>query len=48
MPLPKSIQEEIQKYCESHLPKEDWYEEEFDFIKDFDLKKTDYRGISIC
>ena len=39
MPLPKSIQEEIQKYCESHLPKEDWYEEEFDFIQDYDLKK---------
>ena len=39
MPLPKSSQEEIQKYCESHLPKEDWYEEEFDFIQDYDLKK---------
>ena len=39
MPLPKSSQEEIQKYCESHLPKEDWYEEEFDFIQDYDFKK---------
>ncbi|MFU8728608.1 hypothetical protein ACLMA8_07835 [Streptococcus suis] len=38
MPLPQKIQEEIKRYCNNHLPNNDWYEKEFDFIHDVSLK----------
>lgn len=39
MPLEKEIIEEIKKYCESHLPENNWYENEFNFISDDNLRK---------
>lgn len=38
MALPKQIQSEIYKYCDSDLPKEEWYEKEFEFIEDKKLR----------
>lgn len=34
MPLENEVIEEIIKYCESHLPENNWYENEFNFICD--------------
>lgn len=39
MPFELKIKNYINKYCENHLPDELWMENEFDFIKDQDLKK---------
>lgn len=39
MPLEKEIIEDIKNYCESHLPENNWYENEFNFISDDNLRK---------
>lgn len=39
MAFSKEIQDEIYAYCNNHLPEENWYETEFDFIKDEALRK---------
>lgn len=39
MPLENEVIEEIIKYCESHLPENNWYENEFNFICDDKLQK---------
>lgn len=39
MPLPKNIQTEIYNYCSNHLPSEEWYDEEFEFIEDQKLRQ---------
>lgn len=39
MPLEKGIIEDIKNYCESHLPENNWYENEFNFISDDNLRK---------
>lgn len=38
MPLGISEKNEILEYCNNHLPEDDWYEEQFDFIKDNELR----------
>lgn len=47
MPFEKNIQNYIEDYCEKHLPDEVWLDNEFDFIKNTDLKKriiTEYKN----
>lgn len=39
MAFSKEIQREIYNYCNNHLADEEWYETEFFFIKDEDLRK---------
>ena len=39
MAFSKEIQKEIYNYCNNHLADEEWYETEFFFIKDEDLRK---------
>lgn len=39
MPLPKDIQIAIYNYCSNHLPSEEWYDEEFEFIADQKLRQ---------
>ncbi|SES64831.1 hypothetical protein SAMN02910413_0279 [Pseudobutyrivibrio sp. C4] len=39
MPFTTETKEEILDYCENHLPEDDWYEEQFDFILDEDLRE---------
>ena len=39
MPLSKSVKDEIYNYCNNHLADEAWYEDEFEFIEDADLRK---------
>lgn len=46
MPFRKDIQKYIYKYCDNHLPDEDWLENEFNFIKKEELRnriKTEYK-----
>lgn len=38
MPLSKEIQSIIYDYCSNHLASEEWYENEFEFIEDENLK----------
>lgn len=38
MPLGISEKNEILEYCNNHLPEDDWYKEQFDFIKDNELR----------
>lgn len=48
MLLPKAIQAVIYDYCNNHLPDEDWYVEEFEFIEDEKLRQRiieEFRGI---
>lgn len=42
MPLPKAIQAVISDYCNNHLPGEDWYDEEFEFIVDEKLRQRNH------
>ena len=39
MPLTKEIKDAIYDYCNNHLAREAWYNEEFEFIKDQALRK---------
>ena len=40
MPLPENIQKEIYQYCENHLPDDkSWYNNQFEFIEDADLRQ---------
>lgn len=39
MPFSTSTQEEIVDYCTNHLPEDDWYKEQFDFITDEELRE---------
>ena len=39
MPLSKNVKDEIYNYCNNHLADESWYEDEFEFIEDADLRK---------
>jgi len=48
MPLEKNIQNAVYEYCNNHLPDQTWYENEFEFIEDADLRKRlveEFRGI---
>ncbi len=48
MPLDKSVQEIIYDYCNNHLAENMWYEEEFEFIEDYKLRKRlieEFKGI---
>lgn len=38
MPFSKEMKLKIEEYCSCHLPKDSWYETEFDFIKDNELR----------
>lgn len=38
MPFTPGTREEIICYCTNHLPEDDWYEEQFDFINDEELR----------
>lgn len=39
MPFSDETKKEIEAYCQNHLPKKEWYENEFSFIKDKELKE---------
>lgn len=39
MPFSEEIKEYVVKYCNSHLPNEKWFEENFDFIQDDVLRE---------
>lgn len=39
MAFSETIKKEIKKYCNNHLANDLWYEHEFSFIKDIELKK---------
>ncbi len=48
MPLSKEIKQRVYDYCNNHLPDAEWYENEFDFIEDFALRKRiieEFKGI---
>lgn len=38
MAFSEKLKNEVQLYCENHLPSDSWYENEFSFIKDIELK----------
>ena len=39
MAFSEELKKEIEEYCNNHLAPDFWYENEFSFIKDADLKK---------
>lgn len=39
MAFSEELKNEIELYCNNHLPRDSWYENEFSFIEDLDLKK---------
>ncbi len=48
MPLPKKTQDTIYTYCNNHLPDEEWYDGEFEFIEEDKLRQRiieEFRGI---
>ena len=40
MAFSKEIKDEIERYCNNHLAEDTWYENEFSFISDMQLKKS--------
>lgn len=38
MAFSEKLKNEIQLYCTNHLPPDSWYENEFSFIQDIELK----------
>lgn len=48
MPFSEELKTSIYDYCNNHLPGDDWYLEEFDFIEDLVLRKRiieEFKGI---
>ena len=48
MPLPYNIKDEVYDYCNNDLPDDVWYEKEFEFIEDCNLRKRlieEFKGI---
>ena len=48
MPLPNDIKDAVYQYCNNHLADETWYNEEFEFIEDYALRKRlieEFKGI---
>ena len=48
MPLPQETRAILYEYCNNHLPDEEWYSGEFEFIEDEKLRKRtieEFRGI---
>lgn len=45
MAFSEKLKNEIELYCNNHLPQDSWYENEFSFIQGLDLKKSHYYGI---
>lgn len=48
MPLSADVKKSVYEYCNNHLPTEDWYEEEFEFVEDDALRKRiieEFKGI---
>lgn len=47
MPLSKEIKDAVYSYCNGHLAEDSWYENEFDFVEDNNLRDriiAEYRG----
>lgn len=45
MAFSKKVKSEVEDYCNNHLAKDCWYENEFSFIKDTSLKKVLLRNL---
>lgn len=48
MPLPNNIKNAVYDYCNNDLPDDTWYEKEFEFIEDCNLRKRlieEFKGI---
>lgn len=48
MAFSEKLKDEIELYCNNHLPQDSWYENEFAFIQDLDLKNriiTEFKAI---
>ena len=48
MALSKALKDEIYSYCNNHLPSDDWYDNQFAFIEDDEIRKRiikEFKGI---